>query len=173
MREITLSRGCVALVDDEDYEWLAQWKWRTDGVYAVRTEKRDGAYKIVTMHGEILPLGAGLEPDHKNRNGLDNQRANLRPATRQQNVWNRGFTRRRAGYRGVYPKGRKWCAMISVDGVQRRLGGFASAIEAALAYDRAAAELQGDFAVLNFSSDRDWLIPVASRSTSATPQGGE
>jgi len=97
MREIPLTNGKVALVDDSDYEWLAQRKWsyqkgsKYTG-YAVRTDYSAERPKTLSMHGEIVKPAAGLEVDHINHDGLDNRRANLRAVTHSENMRNqRGY----------------------------------------------------------------------------------
>jgi hypothetical protein len=97
MKEIQLTQGKVALVDDEDFEYLNQWKWYANKIgntfYALRSihfykdGKRTG--KAILMHREILNPENGLDIDHINRNGLDNRRCNIRIVTRRQNLQNR------------------------------------------------------------------------------------
>ena len=89
--------------------------------------------------------------DHKDRDPGNNQWANIRRATDAQNAFN--ATRRRdntTGYRGVYVRGRRFCAQINVAGRRTKLGAFSTASDAARAYDRAAEILHGEFANLNF-----------------------
>lgn len=106
------------------------------------------------MHREILNVPAGLECDHINGNSLDNRRANLRAATRQQNCWN---NRKRkpnslSKYKGVSfsKRGKPWKATLTVDGNWIYLGSYNSEKEAAKAYDKAAKKHFGEFAKLNF-----------------------
>jgi hypothetical protein len=104
------------------------------------------------MHRQIMQAPAGLDVDHINGDRLDNQRGNLRIATRQQNCWN---TTKRKGnytspYKGVSWRRGQWAAYITVSNRQRPLGKFADPIEAARAYDCAAREMFGEFAYLNF-----------------------
>lgn len=151
MKEIPLTRGLVALIDDEDYaavskfKWHAQWSRRT--FYAKR---RDGD-KHVALHQILIP--GVLQIDHRDGNGLNNQRSNLRSATAGENSRNRGPNKNNAsGWKGVswYKAGRKWRATIYVQGKNRLLGSFDDSVEAAKAYDAAARELHGQFARLNF-----------------------
>jgi len=95
MKQIPLTQGQVALVDNTDYDWLNQWKWcaqRTRGVfYAVRNSPRkNGKKHQIFMHREILGLRYkdGQEGDHRNHNTLDNQRENLRVCIHSQNIMN-------------------------------------------------------------------------------------
>ena len=95
-REMPLTKGKVAIVDADDYEWLSQWKWSARFCnsiwYAVRGSTCGGKRKDFSMHREILGLraGDGREVDHINRNSLDNRRINLRVSTRKENCANRG-----------------------------------------------------------------------------------
>ncbi len=101
----------------------------------------------------LIPLTQGKYAivDHKNRNGLDNRKANLRVATRMQNTWNsiNGINRGFSKYKGVRKHHNKWRAVIEYSGKKVHLGCFAGEIEAAGAYDAAARKYHGEFAVLN------------------------
>ena len=150
MREIPLTRGLVALVDDEDAEWLGQWKWHagspTDG--ACYAKRRCPLLKQpIFMHRVIMAPPPGMLIDHIDGDGLNNQRANLRLATSGENARNQ---RRRkpnvAGYKGVYAHGRGYRATIRVDGKVHRLGVYISAESAYVAYCAAARRLHGEFA---------------------------
>lgn len=154
MKEIPLTKGYVALVDDEDYERLMshKWKWRAlitpSTSYATRREP--GSRRTIRMHREILGTSPGMDTDHINGNGLDNQRTNLRECTRQQNLQNsRSHLGSTSQFKGVcWSKwARKWTAMISVDYRTRWLGNFSTEVEAANAYKRAAVAIFGEFAV--------------------------
>ncbi len=158
MKTIPLTKGKVARVDDEDYWWLSQHKWcysESSGGYALRNGPRiDGKKtKHILMHREILGTPDGMDTDHQDGNRLNNQKYNLRPATKVQNQGNRAKTRNRSSkYKGVwFDKERgKFSSMIQVDGKRRCLGRFDDEIEAAKAYDTAALQLFGEFAKLNF-----------------------
>ena len=141
--------GLVALVDDEDFEWISQWNWsavstqRRNGGYAMRRDNRSG--KTILMHREILEAPEGSEVDHINGNGLDNRRSNLRFATRQQGQANRRvFNNSQSGYKGVHfdKQMGKWKMVFSVH--------FDSAEEAAKMYDDLARIVFGEYAKTNF-----------------------
>lgn len=151
--EIQLTQGKVALVDDEDYEMLMQWKWcahvEKHRIYAVR---RIGE-KMLKMHRVIMGVtDPNIKVDHKEGYGLDNQRSNLRVATNAQNIANqRPRLNVTSKYKGVHwdKFTGKWRVQVqNKDGV-KRIGRFENEIEAALAYNKAAIELQGEFARLN------------------------
>ena len=151
MKEIKLSqwgknRGkYVALVDDEDFEVLSQFKWavkeQKHTLYAVRTIIFEGKQSIVRMHCAILN---NKEIDHIDHNGLNNQKSNLRLCTRSENMMN---TRKREScisiYKGVcYNKrNKKWIAQIQINSKHIGLGYFNTEIEAAKAYNAKAVEL--------------------------------
>ncbi len=151
MKTIDLTRGKKAIVDDQDYEYLAQYKWHlsdNDG-YAARTNYPHGS---IYMHRELLGNPENMLVDHINRNRLDNRRANLRAVTPKQSSWNTGGTQSPTSpYKGVDWRAKKqqWRARIKVDGRARFLGYFDTAEDAARAYNRAAAEIRGEFAFLN------------------------
>lgn len=105
------------------------------------------------MHRQVVDVPDGMVVDHINRDSLDNRKANLRPATRAQNVWN--STKRKGGtsrYKGVSFKkhNAKWIARIYTKGREIHLGCFENETDAAKAYDNAAKKYHGRFAALNF-----------------------
>lgn len=160
-REIPLTRGYVALVDDADFEWLSQWKWtytkaRNGPGYAVRFQRFGAGVRAhIKMHRAIVNPPDGFQVDHINRNSLDNRRSNLRIATTTQNNWNHYHKLAASGYRGVHwsPEEQKWYARIQVNGHRMRLGYFRERVAAAHAYDQAAREHFGEFAYCNFEEE--------------------
>lgn len=152
MRQIPLTKGLFALVDDRDYAYLAGFKWCWSNGYAVRSARLpDGRYTTVRMHRDILGLVRGdrVEIDHWNLNKIDNRRHNLRPATRPQNGRNRGKNANNtSGFKGVcWDKSRElWMASIMVDRKARYLGRFRTKKAAHAAYKNAAKLLHKDFA---------------------------
>lgn len=151
--EIKLTQGRVALVDDSDLEFLLQWKWcahrKANTTYAVRSQYTCGVWKTIAMHTAITGYAY---VDHKNGNGLDNRRANLREATVLSNNHNR---RPDAGhaFKGVTPVKDRWRARILLSGRRVSLGTFSTPEEAARAYDRAAHQQDPEFSYLNFPSE--------------------
>ncbi len=164
MRTIQLTRVKVTVVDDADYIWLSQWSWQAqecgDGQrwYAVRTiwNGPQESHQL-KMHREILglPLGDPRYGDHRNGDGLDNQRDNLRVSDAALNAYNRRLNANStSGYKGVslkkWRRSESWIAQIQSDGTKIHLGSFETAEAAARAYDMAAMKYHGEFAKLNF-----------------------
>ena len=169
MSKIKLSRGHFAIVDDEDYERLNKRKWYANGhfgrpTYAISSTKINGKQTLLRMHRVLLGLvDSKLYGEHKNGNGLDNRKSNLRIATSSQNQANRGLPKNNtSGYKGVQynptfragscnnkGESKPWEAMIRVRGKLKLLGMYFNKEKAALAYDRAAIKYFGKFAKLN------------------------
>lgn len=156
MKEIQLTRGKVALVDDDDYDFLNQWKWHTQSgdkigrlFYAVRQENK----KVVRMHRVLLGItDSSMEVDHIDHDGLNNQRLNLRIATHQENSRNqRVRSDSNTKYKGVwYSKAHdQYFASIRIGIGPVKLGMFFNVNDAARAYNFAASLIYGQFAVLN------------------------
>lgn len=156
-KEILLSRGYVALVDDADFEELNRYKWRANGepyVYASRNIRVGGRAHAILMHRVILGIaeaGRHVYGDHVNRDTLDNRRANLRITNNKGNQGNRKMQGGTSRYRGVswFARDRKWRAAIRVNRVQMNLGYFHEEKVAAQAYNVAALRHFGEFATLN------------------------
>lgn len=155
MPQIQLTQGKFALVDDEDFEFLNQWKWyaikaRTT-FYAVRNVGRSPFQKRVWMHRAIMNTPAEMDTDHRDNNGLNNQRENLRVCTNTQNQANKNKqTNNTSGYKGVFWNNEKWQARISIEGKKIHLGHFTNVEDAARAYDNAAKNIYGEYARTNF-----------------------
>ncbi len=155
MKKIPLTQGKVALVDDADYVWLSRWKWHahwSDGkYYAVHAWWHSKAVRgTVLMHRVLVPNAVKL--DHRDRDGLNNQRANLRICNDSQNSQNNfGRGDRRLPFKGVsIAKDRHlYVASITKDGKRVYACGFATPQEAAIAYDAMATNLFGEFACTN------------------------
>ena len=163
MQEIELTQGMVAKVDDEDYDWLNQWKWHvhegTKTYYARRNIKINGKTRSgVYMHRVIMKASKGVQVDHKSGNGLNCQKDNIRLCTSLQNNRNRKKhpnTTSTSIYKGVhwYKAYNKWQCRIRTGLKQKHLGYFNSEVEAAVAYNQAALKYHGEFARLNNIKD--------------------
>lgn len=153
MKQIPLTKGKVAIVDDEDFDELSKHKWHFSGKYARRAVVLpNGKQELIWMHRVIANTPDGMDTDHVNGIKLDNRRANLRSCTRSQNTHNRETRREAGAYRGVYYRAErteKWEARIVVNYKPIVIGYFDTAREAAIAYNQAAIELVGEFAKLN------------------------
>jgi hypothetical protein len=153
MRVITLTGGFKAIVDDSDWVVLSKYRWKTlnaNGLlYAARTVGRTG--KVVLMHRAITNAKKDEVVDHKNNNGLDNRKKNLRRCTQSQNLGNMRKTRGRSRYKGVYwNKARnKWQVAVGSKGKRIYAGRFEREDDAALAYNILAKKMFGGFAKLN------------------------
>lgn len=160
MKTISLTQSQFALVDDEDFEKLNQWKWfahknRYGGYAAVRTCHCPLVKQqhLIWMPRQILSCPQDKDTDYKNHNILNNQRHNLRICTNGENQRNKNrYKNNMSGYKGVscFTKSKKWAARIRFNRELIYLGRFDSALEAAFAYDCKAKELFGEFACTNF-----------------------
>ena len=159
MKEIKISKSLlVAIVDDEDFELVNQYKWHIsierNNVYAVRSYSINKAIKTQRMHRLIMgETDSKISIDHKNRNGLDNRKINLRKCTQSQNCQNQSKKGIESGnYKGVSldPQSNKYRVSICVSGEKKELGRHESKEHAARIYDAAAIKYFGEFACLNF-----------------------
>ena len=155
MKEITLFSGEKTKVDDSDFEILSKLRWFVVKKQYKRYAKCYHGGKQVYMHRMILKEDY---IDHKDGDGLNNQRANLRKCNKSQNMANRGLQINNVhGYKGVSWKGsgrtKPWMARIKVDNKQITLGVHKTKKEAAMAYNDAALKYFGEFAYLNKIND--------------------
>jgi hypothetical protein len=165
-----LTQGYVTFVSPADAGLLQKCKWHaTRGkarvVYVARSSNKGHSH--LTLHREILGEAAGEHTDHKDHDGTNNRRSNLRPASRSQNLSNGRYARGTSGFRGVIA-GRtgRWSARVA----NQHVGTFATPEAAARAYDAAAIELFGEFATTNFPGK---LTPFPNpRSIGGEPVGG-
>jgi len=161
MKTIKLTRDKWAIVDDEDYESLNQYKWHAICVggiyYAARKAKVDGRWTSILMHRQITGAKKGESVDHIDHNGLNNRKScNLRICTHQQNLFNqRPQKNRTSDLRGVnlYKPTNKYRARARLNDKDYHLGYFENEKEAGLAYDAFAKEHFGEFAYLNFGGE--------------------
>lgn len=157
MKEIPLSNGKVALVDDEDYEELNKFRWCAQKGLNTLYARRMAKQRWISMHRQIIGAKPDNSVDHINHNGLDNQKHNLRLCTNSQNQRNRGPKRNNTcGYKGVsfYEKDTSFVAQIGYHGRVIRLGKFYDPIDAAFAYAVAAILLHGEFARHSLQKER-------------------
>ena len=153
VKEITLTQGKVTVVDDEDYGWLSKWKWcAVNGHNGFHAESRVGG-KHVYIHRLIMDAQPGQQVDHRDHDGLNNTRCNLRLCTNAENARNQ---RKRPGcsspLKGVTRTGRRqnpWMAQITLNRANIYLGCYSTQEAAAKAYDVAAVKYHGEFALLN------------------------
>lgn len=156
MKRIPLTQGQFALVDDEDYDFLMKWKWYAlkgkNTFYAVRDIQIDKKKKTIWLHRVIMNIPEGMFTDHKDHDGCNNQRYNLRNCTKSQNNRNRKKVEGCSSkFKGSCwnKRAKSWFAYIKVGPKLKSLGYFKNEIEAALAYNIAAKELFKEFAELN------------------------
>lgn len=165
MKEIKLTQGKVALVDDEDFVILSEYKWyaikNKNTFYAVRHKENNPALNLIRMHREITGAKHGDIVDHKNRDGLDNRRQNIRICTSSQNSRNRQSGKNSSSkYLGVTidkegigkKRGALWRADIRHNGKRHYIGKYKDEEMAAIAYNEKAKKLHGEFANLNIIS---------------------
>ena len=160
-----VSKGCEYVVrfDECDRELVESRTWfvyrtRCGIMYAAtHCNQPCGRDQVIRMHRLLTGATKGSEVDHRNGNGLDNRRANLRVCSHAENTFNKRIYRNNhTGFKGVAPArkradgSQRYCARIQGHLCKQHIGTFATAEEAARAYDRAAIELHGEFAHTNF-----------------------
>lgn len=168
MKEIKLSQGKVAFIDDEDYERVSKYKW-----YIVKGVLTDYAYTDRRTRDEGIRLGSQLpmhqfilntkfQCDHINRNGLDNQKHNIRECTQQQNSFNvpvKHFNKTSI-YKGVYKtENNTYEAQIKLNYKSYNLGRYKTDKDAAVVYDAIARYYAGEFAYTNF--EKEYIKPLS------------
>jgi HNH endonuclease/AP2 domain len=154
MKQIPLTQGKFAIVDDADFEWLSQHKWyflkARNGGYACRKiHLGNRKCRTVYMHAEIMGTPAGKHTDHINGERLDNRRENLRICSASENCSNGKISKNNStGFKGVvfHAEKKKFMAQIHVQRKNKFLGYFTTAQEAHAAYCEAAKKHHGKFA---------------------------
>lgn len=156
MKEIPLTQGKVALVDDADFEWLSNSSWYAAkrplaGNVQFYAMGYDSSFGKILMHRKILGCSEETKVDHWDSNGLNNQRYNLRVATNAQNCRNKSWNPHSSQFKGVSwnRRNRYWVSGIKVDYKLIHLGTFYEETDAAIAYNNAAKIHFGEFAKLN------------------------
>jgi len=146
--------GKFAIVDEEDYEWLMQWKWKLNiNGYAARTTRSKSKFACVYMHRLINQTPEGFDTDHINRNRLDNRRSNLKTATKKENCRNKGIAKTNtSGYIGVTWDKNKWVAQSSIDKKRVYIGRFDTPEEASNAYQAFISAATKDRELMAFSN---------------------
>lgn len=173
MKEILTKNGHCILIDDEDLKTLDKWTWHAakskSTFYAHRTQYLGGGRKnikskLVSMHRILMNCPEGMQVDHIDGNGLNNQKSNLRICTNQQNNFNQKKQQSwkkkptTSKYKGVTLRNGIWLARIRFNNKLITIGNFHHEDEAALAYDAKAAQLFGEFAYLNFKRTKESKI---------------
>lgn len=151
MKEIKLNKGFVTQVDDEDFDFLNQWRWHYNKSCVKRTIRLGKTFKHIIMARLLLNANdSSLVVDHIDGNPLNNSKMNLRICSPNDN--NKNLSKHKdntSGYKGVVKKGNKWRAKIGVNRKHILLGYYSSKEEAARAYNEAAIKYFGEFARLN------------------------
>lgn len=157
-KTIALANGKgEAIVDDDDYEYLSQFKWHLAEGYAchsISMGKKNGkrVFINILMHRVVNKTPEGMKTDHINRNRLDNRKENLRACTHQQNQANHAKRRGAVSkYKGVSfcKQTNKWKSAIRISGMGITIGRFSKEEDAAKAYNDNAKKFFGEFAYLN------------------------
>ena len=155
MKQIPLSQGKFALVDDEDYERVNQYKWciNSNGYAVTSYRDSNGKRKAMKMHRFILNLNKGDSlVDHRDTIRINNQKYNLRVASFVENLRNQKINKNnKSGFKGVrlHKPSSLYIAQIGINGKQKHIGYFKCSVEAAKAYNEAAIKYFGEFAQLN------------------------
>jgi hypothetical protein len=160
MKEISLTQNKFALVSNKDYKELSKYRWfalkHRSTFYAARHVKNNGIRTTLRMHRVILNLNINdkATTDHRDRNGLNNQRHNLRVVSNSLNSYNRKIqSNNTSGYRGVYwhKQQKQWVVYYTQNNKKLKFGGLYSTPKlAAYAYDKIIKKVRGKEAILNF-----------------------
>lgn len=169
---VPLTKGNVAVIDTQDVPLVADRNWhakryKTGAIYACAVIERDGRLITIRMHRLLTDAPDGLEVDHRDGNGLNNRRGNLRVCDKPRNQANARIRKdNTSGFRGVSRKKWRsqwrWAAYLQVDGKRALVGYFKDPEEAARAYDSAARLAHGQFASLNFPQEGERAARAAA-----------
>lgn len=152
MKIIKITKGKEVLVDDEDFEYLNQFKWYFNGRYALHTTGGRKNPKKIRMHVLINKTPSGYDTDHINGNGLDNRKENLRTATHAENMMNTDkWKTNTSGYKGVHwnKSKKKWIVKFNMNKKEKYIGSFDDINIAIAAYDNAILQYRGEFGRVN------------------------
>lgn len=175
---IVLPGGNAVVFDAADRPLLSGWTWNEASTanrergYALGVRRVNGRHIRVSMSRLLLGVHDDRVVDHINGDTLDNRRCNLRVCSRTENMRNRKRPKNNtSGFKGVTSKKTPGVFEVQIQVGRRviRVGAFRSAIVAAVAYDQAAIQHHGEFARLNFSPDRDWILPIVPKGIGGKP----
>ena len=159
MKEITLSKNRVALIDDDDFERVSKLHWSTTTIrnknnsytYVINSKQINFVRKVIYLHRFILNAPDDKWVDHIDGNTLDCRKSNLRLCSTRQNNQNQRVVFGVIKYKGVHKSGTKYRARIRLSNGNRfNIGSFDTPEDAAKAYDQKAMEDRGEFAIVNF-----------------------
>lgn len=149
MIELKLTQNKIALIDDEDFERVSQLSWQAHYQKGKWYVVSGSPYQMIYLHRFIMRPDSKIDIDHKDDDGLNNQRSNLRFATRSQNMANSG-PRNGKKFKGIHKNSGRFRAQITVNYKRIHLGYFDTEEQAAKAYDEGARRYFGEYANTNF-----------------------
>ena len=155
IKEIKLASGLISYVSEQDYELVSKFSWwhakQKKTTYVRTRDIYKGEKRHFYMHQLILgTIGVKAEIDHKDNNGLNNTRDNIKVASHSDNLKNRRKHRGASKYTGVSKHlYNRWIARININGKQKHIGLFDNEIDAAKAYNKAAIETGNPYYVIN------------------------
>ncbi len=159
---VCATSGATTFLIDEVDEPILALPWR---VYAyrgseLRAARPDDGGRVVLLHRELMAAPKGITVDHIHGEMLNNRRHNMRLCTNAQNLMRKhAYPKTASGFRGVYlqPSGRYYVIISTGSRNGKKfVGSFDTTEDAARAFDQAAIELRGEFALLNFPADNTY-----------------
>jgi len=172
--EIQLTNGGVTYVSPEDFEFVSQFSWHREKNKHTYYARASIGGKQIRLHRLIAHAEPGQMVDHKDGDGLNNTRENIRVVTHTQNNWNRRkFGETASRYLGVVPnyggsKDRPWLVRFFHEGKAIRCGTYATEIEAAEAYNKLIVTYRGEYARLNEITEDKWQEDESQDRESST-----